>query len=167
MTAIPEEVVTDRPLGGKWDMDGSSGIPHPWIRMPLTILAMLVIVAAAAAMLIPGASTALTDSTTKRAVHYVELYLDGAKAPSCAAIARAHQIHFAVASHLADDQRLTYVVTADQKRLAHGQVDTTPGRTTTVRPTVHFNPRHTDQLVVELVGREEHLTVHCGRGPGA
>lgn len=147
-------------------MDASGGNLRAWVRTPLALLAALVVVGAAV-MLLPGARAEVARSTTKQGVHYLELYLDGAKAPSCAAIARSRHVRFAVTSHLAESQRLSYVVSADQKRVALGQLETTPGRTTTARPTVRFDPKHTDQLVVGLVGRAEHLTVHCGKGSGA
>lgn len=148
-------------------MDASGGNLRAWARTPLALLAMLGIAAAAAVMFVPGARAELADSTTKRSASYVELYLDGAKAPSCATIARAGHLRFAVTSHLATGQRIGYVVTADRKRVAHGQLATAPGRTTTARPAVRFDPQRTKELVVGLAGRDEHLTVHCGKGPGA
>lgn len=124
------------------------------------VLFVLLLVAIVALAVSPGLRHQVTQSFARQQQHYLELYFtDEVAARECPVVDGAVQVQAAVRSHLAADDTFDWTATMGTADTG-GRLDTRPGAESrfTVRLAGLASPA---TLTVRLVGRGEHLTLHC------
>ena len=136
---------------------GGDGTSPRWYQRALPVTGVVLVVLAVAALLVPGLRHQVALSTTREPQPYVELYFSQGR--PAAQVACGRQVRFTVVSHLENERRLGYRVTAGAGPEKQGTVRLRPGQARQVRVPVSAGGAH--RVTVRLPATDQHLLVHC------
>jgi hypothetical protein len=149
----------------------ASAVRHrsaPWWARAWVVTLALTCVAAGAIALSPALRHQVRESVTRAPQPFLELYFaDEVLARACLKTEQGSAAQIAVRSHLQDPATLEWrAVLSGSKQHFSGTLDTVPGAVTTT--VIRYKaPSMEYTLKVALVGRSEHLVLHCGGEGGA
>lgn len=148
---------------------GAADPGHGWLTRPPAFLVILlpVLLLGGLMLLFPGARAEVADSVTRRSPQFAELYfIDPLRARRCTTTDGVLTVDFAVRSRFDAERALRYRVSTLQAERpvadAVGTVTTIPGERQLVRVRVAVPDRGDYTLLVELVGQDNLLRLHCG-----
>lgn len=145
-----------------------AGAGRGWLTRPPAFLVILLPALLLGGLMLfhPGVRSEVTDSVTRRSPQFAELYFnDLAQARRCTTAGGVLEVDFSVRSRFDADRSMDYQVTTVQaERLvaeAVGSVATEPDQSHRVVVRVAAPERGDYTLLVQLVGQDNLLRLHC------